>query len=122
MKNKTLAIFGILAYILSVLSSAENLEGNYVAPGILIIISGIATVVFFVMAVIRLSKEARNLSIIFFSSAIILFILMIFQVFISPSYGSLIIVLTNIVKVIYFVAFIWVVIKLFKLTKKLNTL
>ena len=115
MKNKTLAIFGIVSYILSVLSSAEDLEGNSVVPSILIIISGIATVVFFVMATVRLRKEARNLSIIFFSSAIILFILTIIQVFTSPSYGSTFIILTNISKVIYFIAFVLVIIKLFKM-------
>jgi len=120
MKNKALAIFGIVTYILSVLSSAEDLEGNSTAPDILIIISGIATLVFFVMVTVRLWKEARNLSIIFFSSSIILFILTIIQVLTSPSYGSLVIILMNIAKVIYFIVFIWVVIKLFKM-KRIET-
>lgn len=112
MKNKALAIFGIITYILSVLSSAEDLAGNPTAPVILIVVSGVATVIFFVMATIRLWKVAKNLSIIFFSSAIILFILTIIQVFTSPSYGSPIIVLMNVARVIYFITFILVVIKL----------
>ena len=115
MKNKTLAIFGIATYALSVLASAENLEGNSVVPGILIIVSGIATIVFIIMATVRLWKEARNLSITFFSSAIILFILTIIQMFASFSYGSPGIVLTNMARVFYFIMFICVVIKLFRL-------
>ena len=41
MKNKTIAIIGIGSYILSVITSAEDLEGNFVSPITLIIISGI---------------------------------------------------------------------------------
>jgi hypothetical protein len=58
MKNKTLAIFGIGAYILSVLSSAENLEGAFVAPVALVVVSGIATLIFIVLATIRLWQKA----------------------------------------------------------------
>jgi len=114
MTNKTLAIFGIGTYILSVLSSAENLEGNSVAPIALIAISGIATIVFIVLATIRLWKEAKNVSIILVSSAVLLFIFTVIQMLTSPSYGSPIIILLNIVKVIYFIIFIWAIIKLFK--------
>jgi hypothetical protein len=114
MKNKTLAIFGIGTYILSVLSSATDLEGNSTAPVALIVISGITTIVFIVMATVRLWKEAKNLSIMLVSSALILFIFTIIQEFTPPSYGNPIIILFNIVRVIYFVAFVWVVIKLFK--------
>jgi tetratricopeptide (TPR) repeat protein len=115
MKNKTLAIIGIGTYILSVSSSAVDLEGNSIAPIALIAISGIATVVFIVMATIRLWKEAKNVSIILVSSAAILFILMVIQTLALPSYGSLIIILSNIARVMYFIAFAWTIIKLFKL-------
>lgn len=115
MKNKTLAIFGIGTYILSVLSSATDLEGNSIAPIALIAISGIATIVFIVMATVRLWKEAKNLSIMLVSSALILFILIVIQEFTLSSYGNSIIILLNIVKVINLVAFVWAIIKLFKL-------
>lgn len=118
--NKTIAILGIGTYILSVLSSATDLEGNSVAPVILIVISGIATIIFIVMATVRLWKEAKNLSIMLVSSALILFIFTVIQELTSPSYGNLIIILFNIVRVIYFVAFVWVVIKLFKM-KEIGT-
>lgn len=62
MKNKTLAIFGIGAYILSVPSSATNLWGSSIVPDTLIFISGIATAAFVVMATIRLWRKAKNLS------------------------------------------------------------
>ena len=75
MKNKTLAIFGIGTYILSVITSAEDLEGNFVSPIVLIAISGIIKILFTVMATVCLWKQARHGSIIFASSAIILFIL-----------------------------------------------
>ena len=120
MKNKTLAIFGIATYILSFLSSATDLEGNSVAPTALIVISGIATIIFIVMATIRLWEEAKNLSIILASSALILLILTTIQIFTSFSYGSSVIVLTNIARVIYLVAFIWAIIKLFKM-KEIGT-
>lgn len=117
MKDKTLAIFGIGTYILSVLSSAENLEGASVAPVVLVAISGIATLIFIVFATIRLWKEARVLAIIFLSSASILFIFTIIQTLFEPSYGNPVIILLNLVKVINFVVFILVIVKLFKMNK-----
>ena len=114
MENKALAIFGIGTYILSVLSSATDLEGNPTMPFILIVISGIATIVFIIMAVIRLWKEARGISIALLSLTIILFILSVIQGIVLPSYGSPIIILLNVAKVINFIVFFWAIIKLFK--------
>ena len=99
MKNKRLAIFGIIAYILSVLSSATDLEGNSTAPPILIVIAGVVFVTFIVMATLRLWKEAKNLSIILVSSAFLSFVFMAIQTVTSPSYGSPVIVLLNIIKI-----------------------
>lgn len=115
MKNKTLAIFGIGTYILSVLSSAEDLKGNYTMPAALIAISGIATAVFIVMATIRLWKGAKGLAIILASSTLILYILSAIYGVLSPAYGSMIIILLNITKVVNFIAFVWAIIKLFKM-------
>jgi len=115
MKSKTLAIFGIGTYILSVLSSAENLEGASVVPITLVTISGIATLIFIVLATIRLWKETKILAIILPSTAFILFVFTIIQTLIEPSYGSPIIILMNLVKVINFVVFIFVIVKLFRM-------
>jgi hypothetical protein len=116
MKNKTLAIIGIGSYILSVITSAEDLEGNFVSPIVLIAISVILTIIFIVAATVRLWKGARYISIILASSAIILFILSVTQGVISPSYGSPIIILLNVTKVINFIAFVWAIVKLFKMS------
>ncbi len=117
MKNKTLAIFGIGTYILSVLSSATDLEGNPVPPTALIAISGIATAVFIIMAIVRFWKKAKSASVLLASSAVILFILSVVQGVALPSYGSPIIILLNITRVIYFIAFIWAVSLLWAMAK-----
>ncbi len=92
MKNKTLAILGIGAYILSVLSSAEDLGGNYTAPTALIAVSAIAMLVFTVMAVVRLWKTQKVTAILFLASSLITL------VYISAP-----------VKIINLILFIWVV-------------
>ena len=115
MKNKTLAIFGIGTYILGVIASATDLEGNSTMPVALIAISGIVTAVFIVMAIIRLWKETKGVAIIFASSTLILYILSAIYGVLSPAYGSMLIILLNIAKVVNFIVFIWVIVKLFKI-------
>lgn len=115
MKNKTLAIFGIGTYILSVLSSATDLEGNLIAPIVLVAISGIATAIFIIMAVIRLWKKAMGLSITLAVSNIALIILTAIFELVTTSYGFQLIYILNITEVIQFIAFIWAVVKLFQL-------
>lgn len=120
MTNKALAIFGIVTYILSVLSSAENLEGNSVAPITLIALSGIAIVVFYVMATIRLWKIHKIAVLLLITSVIIYVILLIIQGITSPSYGSSTIILLNITKLIKLIAFIWIVVLLWKTTRQVE--
>lgn len=92
MKSKTLAIFGIVAWILSIISSAEDLGGNYTAPTALIVVSAIATLVFTIMAVVRLWKTQKVTAVLFLASSLITL------VYISAP-----------VKIINFILFIWVV-------------
>lgn len=99
MENKTLAIFGIATYILSVLSSATDSADNPSAPIVLIAISGIATIVFYVMATSRLWKIQKSAAILLLSSAILLVILSVAQN-VAPLF-------LNIVKIINFIAFAW---------------
>ncbi len=117
MKNRTLAIFGIGTYILSVIASAEDLEGNSVVPIALIAISGIATTIFIVMATIRLRKSQKGASISLVSSSVVFFILSVVQEIDSPPYGSPLIILLNITKVINFIAFIWAIALLWAMAK-----
>jgi len=92
MKSKTLVILGIGAYILSVLSSAEDLAGNYTAPTALIAVSAMAMLAFTVMAAIRLWKTQKVTAILFLVSSLVTL------VYISAP-----------VKIINFILFIWVV-------------
>jgi hypothetical protein len=118
MKNKALAALGIVAYILSVLSSATNSEGDSTAPVILIVISAISTVLFIILATIRLWKEMRGLAITLAVSAVILFVLSAIQGAVSPPSGSLVIILLNVVKIINFVVSVLAIGRLFSLGDK----
>jgi hypothetical protein len=109
MKSKTLAVFGIGTYILSVLSSATDLEGNSVTPIVLIAISGIATIVFYIMATIRLWKIQKIAPTLLIFSAVILVILPMAQG-VAPF-------LLNIIKIINFIVFIWVISLLWAIAK-----
>jgi len=112
--NKTIAIFGIGIYILSVIASSTDLDGNLKFPMALVLISGTLGVIFVLMATIRLWKVERIVSILFLSSYIILNALLAIQEVIMPIYGSPLVILSNIAKVIHIIVFIWVLIKLFK--------
>jgi len=92
MKSKTLAIFGIGTWILSVISSAEDLGGNYTAPTVLIAVSAIATLVFTIMAVVRLWKPQKVTAVLF------LVLSLVSLVYISAP-----------IKIINFILFIWVI-------------
>ncbi|HEY5588207.1 MAG TPA: hypothetical protein VIK86_04535 [Candidatus Paceibacterota bacterium] len=100
MKSKTLVILGIGAYILSVLSSAEDLSGNYTAPTALIAVSVIAMLAFTIMAVVRLWKTQKITAVLFLASSLITL------VYISAP-----------VKIINFILFIWVVSLLWAMAK-----
>ncbi len=109
MKNKTIAIIGIVSYILSVITSATGIEGNFASPIVLITISGILTIIFIVAATIYLWKRARYVSIILASSTIILFALTVIQEVALPKYGSPIIILLNVTKIIHFLIFFYAI-------------
>ncbi len=115
MKNRTIAIIGIGSYLLSVIASGTDDNGNFVSPSILVALSGLVTIIFTILATIRLWKEAKFLSIMLASSEIVLTVFTAIQVNNSLAYGSPIIILLNVSKVIHLIAFIGVVIKLFKM-------
>ena len=117
MKNKTIAIIGIGSYISSVITSATDLEGNFVYPIILIAISQIVKIIFTILATVRLWKTARYVSIILASSAIILFVLSVIQEVTLPKYGSPIIILLNVTKTIHFLAFFYAIILLWTMAR-----
>lgn len=112
--NRALALYGIGTYIFSVIASTSDLEGNPVFPVAIILISGIIGFLFFVMAVIRLWKSARTVSIVYALSSICYIILSVAQEITSSSYGSPVIISCNIAMTIHFIAFVWVIVRLFK--------
>jgi len=100
MKSKTLAIFGIITWILSVASSAENLAGNYTTPTALIVVLALTTLVFTIMAVARLWKPQKVTAILFLASSLISLIYVS-----APT------------QIINFVLFIWVILLLWAMRK-----
>lgn len=103
MSNKTLAIFGVVTYILMVFAYAEDLVGNYAAPVALVLVSTITTIVFTIMATRRLWKTQRTTTILFVVSSAITLVLTIV-----------------IVRAINTLLFFWVVALLFAMAKQEN--
>lgn len=95
MKSKTLAVFGIGTYILSVISSAQDREGNYTAPIALIVVSALATLIFIIMAVVRLWKTQKLSTVLFIASCLTPL------VYTSP-----------LVRIVSFILFMWVIVRL----------
>jgi len=108
MKNKTIAIFGIISYILSVIATATNSEGNYTMPVGLNVISVIMMTIFIIIAVIRLWEKAKVVSILLVLTTII---------FNTLPLLPLPILWFNITKIISFITFIWAVVLLWGMAK-----
>lgn len=69
-KSKTIAILGIFSYILAVLASATNVEGESTAPLLLIVLSNLATIAFTILAALRLWTTRKTLSLLLLVSSI----------------------------------------------------
>lgn len=117
MKNKILAIFGIGTFILSALASIVNSSGESSVLYALVLISGLLTIVFIIIAIIYLWKHSKGSSILLASSSTFLFGAAIMQVVYSPSDGSPLIFLMNIAEVIYVLVFIWTISFLWRMEK-----
>ena len=105
MANKTLAIFGIVGYILTVITSAMDAEGNFLAPIWLIIVAGIVYLLFHILALKRIWKAKFESRLLLFSF-IILIIFEISKGFTSfVEGGSIIILLNNITIIVHLIAY-----------------
>lgn len=109
MKSKNIAIIGVLSWILGVITSATDDSGNFVMPFFLISISGITTFTFNLLAIIRLWKSEKYLSITLIVVTVGLTVLMAIQEVTLPKYGSPIILITNVVNVADFIIFVYAV-------------
>lgn len=114
MKNRSIAIFGIVTYLLSVYSSATNVNGESAVPTFIIVISGIATALFTILATIRIWRINKLISLLFIVTSSAFFILEIMTFVYSPVYGSQLIRTLNITKVIRLLTFFWALFLLWK--------
>ncbi len=117
MKNKTLAIFGIGTYILSVIASVEDLEGNSIAPIALLALTAITTVIFIIMATIRLWQNFKIASVLLVSSPIVHIILLVVQSISLPSDGSPLNILIGVMGIIDFLVYMYAIALLWQLGK-----
>lgn len=117
MNPKTIAIIGFLSYLLNVISSAEDLNGNLLSPTVLIVIAGVVTIIFVIISAIRLWKSRRYLSMLLVSLEIILSVLTVIKEMTLPAYGSLFIFLLNITKITHFLLFFYVIFSLWTLER-----
>lgn len=110
MKNKTLATFGIVALILFIMFSATNDAGNNISPVSLMIIGEIAILTYTIMAIIRLWKINRALSILLLVTTLLIAPIMAIPH--SHPHGRQIIWITNFARVSGFATYIWSIIQL----------
>ena len=120
MKNKALVIFGIGTYLLSVYASATNADGASAVPAYIVMISGGASIIFTILATIRLWKISKFASTLFAMTSVIFFGLEIVQVFYTLAYGSSIVIFLSIVKVISLLTFFWAVYLLWRTRADIN--
>jgi hypothetical protein len=105
MKNKLLAIFGMGAYILSI-----------IAPEGLVLISGVATTLFLITATVRLWRVSNFSSLLLIGSFLLSFVLEAIKGS-STIDGSMLVLLINLTKVVSFFAFFRAVFILWRLDK-----
>jgi len=110
LKSKTIAIIGIVMWVLLGLLSAEDLQGNPRFPQVLKLIFETGMLLFMIMAIVRLWKEARFVALTLLVSNILFFVLAVIQ-----ESGILnVSILFNLTKLISFSAFCWAIVTLFK--------
>ena len=110
LKSKTIAIIGIVVYALSVLLSAEDLQGNPRFPQVLKLISETGMLLFIIMAIVRLWEETRFVALTLLVSTILFFALGVIQ-----EVGILnVIFLLNLTKLVFLTAFCLATVTLFK--------
>jgi hypothetical protein len=110
MKNKAIAIIGIVFYMLGVILSAEDLQGSPRFPPMLILISGTGMLMFIIMATIHLWKDKRYLSVILTLSTILFGVLTVICDYVKLN----VIILTNITSVVWIIAYFWTIVTLFR--------
>jgi len=100
--------------LLQFLTSAQDDAGNYLAPGAVVLATGTAWLAFVVMAVIVLWRRAKAAAVTFALTELALFSFAVLQLAVPFSSGSTIVLLWNATKIVELIAFVWVLLKLFR--------
>lgn len=110
LKSKTMAIIAIVMYVLGVILSAEDLQGNPRFPPILKLISDTGMLTVIIMAIVRLWKQTRFVALTLMLSTILFFVLGVIQ----QAALSNVIVIFNLSKLVFLIALLWAIITLFQ--------
>lgn len=110
MKNKTLALFGTGSFILSPIFAMLPVPA-------LIGISVLALLAYTILAIVRIWRYSKGLSLLFSIISIIHFALELIYIAYSP---STLIIFWNIAKVIYALVFVWTIYFLWMKSKSLS--
>ena len=106
MKNRTIAIIGVGAYILSVFSTRESLDGVPLLSQTSIFLLGLPMAIFILMAIFRLWKiGSKILSLI---ATVVVIINIVFALY-APT-----VILNNIVRLSFVITYLWVVVRLYR--------
>lgn len=101
LKSKTIALIGIVIYLLGVILSAKDLQGNPRFPPILKLISDTGMLTVIIMVIVRLWKQARFVASMLMLSTILFFVLGIIQQ-IVPLFIAVLFI--NLIKLVFLIA------------------
>ena len=113
MKNKTLSLIGVGAFLLQVFASASNSSGENIAPTYVLVISVMASLFFLVFASLRLWGIEKK-TILFF---IITQLLTFAAPFLLTAENSSTNLVLNVIKILAFLAYFYVVFLLYNLAR-----
>ena len=114
MKNKALAIFGIIAWVLSILVSAQNESGQDTFPAVIRLIGGLLFIIFVIMAIVRLRKTSIVVSLGLLICLILVGVSTIAYEILKPAYGSPIILTMTFARILSVIMYVWAIIRLFR--------
>ena len=114
MRNRLLAVAGIVIRVLYIVSSATDQNGASLMPAALVLLSGTAELAFVVVATISLWRSARTVVLILAATEVLLLLFEALSLGVALPYGSVAVITRNVMRVANLISFIWVIVKLFR--------
>jgi|WetSurMetagenome_2_1015567.scaffolds.fasta_scaffold75498_3 hypothetical protein len=114
MRNKLLAVAGIVIRVLYLVSSATDQNGAPLMPAALVLLSGTAELAFVVVATISLWRNARAVVVVLAVTEVLLLLFEALALGVAMPYGSVAVITRNAMRVANLISFIWVIVKLFR--------